>query len=201
MHEGTGTYMQVICRVYALCRRDECLGDDLPTKDSPCPRREAQGLGPEQTHIELLHFQRLRDLLMLQLGFGAGHSARVSRRVGTYQQGAKLSPRSQAMGLNNKGNQNLNMRARGRPSTCDTTASGLSALVDRRDASQSSDGERRRIVRLLKSPDAGLRGVTPPRRPERGDTFRRFNARLCAEEMLRARGLSRFTLPCGLSLQ
>ena len=56
MHEGTGTYMQVICRVYALCRRDECLGDDLPTKDSPCPRREAQGLGPEQTHIELLHF-------------------------------------------------------------------------------------------------------------------------------------------------
>lgn len=65
--------MQCVCRIYAVGGRNEGLRNDLPTKDSPRPRREAQGLGPKQAHIELLHLQGFCDLLVLQLNLRVGH--------------------------------------------------------------------------------------------------------------------------------
>ena len=69
--------MQCVCRIYAVGGRNEGLGNDLPTKDPPCPRREAQSLGPKQAHIELLHLQSFCDLLVLQLNLRVGHCLRT----------------------------------------------------------------------------------------------------------------------------
>ncbi len=55
--EGEGkTYMQTVDRIHTVTRRNQGLGDNLPTEHASSPGWCIQCLGPEQVHVDVFDF-------------------------------------------------------------------------------------------------------------------------------------------------